>query len=250
MRTVKRSVMPCALMGLLVLLGGCHSSRQGEGSLSGESPIVAPPEVQTKESQAAMTPAGALARLEQGNARFVEGRSKVRNLPAKVSATAAGQYPFAVVLSCVDSRQPVELIFDQGIGDLFNARVAGNVLNDDILGSLEFACKVSGSKLIVVLGHSSCGAVKGAIDNVELGHLTGLLDRIKPAIAAVPADSQPRDSKNEEFVQRVAEANVMMTMEQIMTRSPILREMLEQHKIGLVGGMYDVSTGRVRFFPS
>lgn len=196
-----------------------------------------------------MTPQAALARLEEGNARFVEGKSKARNLPAKVAATAAGQYPFAVILSCLDSRLPVELIFDQGIGDVFNARVAGNVLNEDILGSLEFACKVSGSKLIVVLGHSECGAIKGAIDNVELGHLTGLLDRIQPAVDAVPAEVQPRNAKNGAFVQRVADANVELVREQIESESPILRGMLEQGENGLVAGTYDLSTGRVRIFP-
>ena len=144
--------------------------------------------VQTKESQAAMTPAQALQQLRDGNARFVAGKPIARNLPAEVKATASGQYPFAVVLSCLDSRQPVEMVFDQGIGDLFSARVAGNVLNDDILGSMEFACKASGAKLIAVVGHSNCGAIKGAIDDVELGNLTGLLTKIKPAMDAVPAD--------------------------------------------------------------
>jgi len=205
--------------------------------------------VLTKESQAALTPADAIGRLKEGNARFVEGRSKSRNLPAEAAATAAGQYPFAVILSCLDSRQPVELIFDQGIGDLFNARVAGNILNDDILGSLEFACKVSGAKLIVVLGHTDCGAVKGAIDRVELGHLPGLLERIQPAIDSVPSNSGSGDSKNKDYVQKVADSNVAITKAQIVIRSPILREMLEQRQIGLVGGMYDLSTGRVRFFP-
>ena len=223
------------------LLIGCHSS-----PVVGDKTVA----VQTKESQAAMTPQAALERLKAGNARFVADKSLARDLPAEVHATASGQYPFAVIVSCLDSRQPVELIFDQGIGDVFNARVAGNVLNEDILGSLEFACKVSGSKLIVVLGHSNCGAVKGAIDHVQLGHLTGLLHRIDPAIAAVPADIRPRDSKNPEFVADVAEANVKNVMQQIRERSPILREMIDQHQIGLAGGMYDLTTGRVYFYPN
>jgi len=227
---------------------GCQSPKRADSTPVRQEPARGTPSVQTRESQAAITPKEALAMLKEGNARFVAGRPNARNLPAKVRATASGQYPFAVILSCLDSRQPVELIFDQCIGDVFNARVAGNVLNDDILGSLEFACKVSGARLILVLGHSNCGAVKGAIDRVELGHLTGLLDRIKPAIAAVPADVQPRDSKNAEFVQKVADANVHLVMQQIRQRSPILREMLDQHQIGLVGGMYDLATGQVSFF--
>jgi carbonic anhydrase len=223
--------------------GGCK--REEPGNAAVDAPRA--PAVQTKEKQAAMTPAEALALLREGNERFVAGQSKIRNLPAKVAATAAGQYPFAVILSCLDSRQSVELLFDQGIGDVFNARVAGNVLNDDVLGSLEFACKVSGARLILVLGHSNCGAIKGAIDGVELGHLTGLLDRIKPAIAAVPASVGNRDSKNAEFIQQVADSNVRLVMKQIRERSPILKEMLDGKSIGLSGGMYDLSTGRVSF---
>ena len=163
---------------------------------------VTPP---TKESQAATTPQKALDELRAGNARFVAGHPLVRNQPADVKATASGQYPFAVVLSCLDSRQPIEIVLDQGVGDIFSARVAGNVLNDDILGSMEFACKVSGAKLIAVIGHSNCGAIKGAVDSVELGNLTGLLAKIKPAIEHVPADGQPRNSKNLQFVDKVSE---------------------------------------------
>jgi carbonic anhydrase len=202
----------------------------------------------TKESQAAMTPQSALAELKASNARFVAGHPLQRNLLADVQATASGQYPFAVVLSCVDSRQPIEIVFDQGIGDIFSARVAGNVLNDDILGSMEFACKVSGAKLIAVIGHSNCGAIKGAVDDVELGNLTGLLAKIKPAMDAVPTGVQPRTSKNAEFVDAVAEANVRLVMKEIRERSPILREMLDEGRIALVGGMYDLTTGKVRFF--
>jgi len=206
---------------------------------------VAPP---TKESQAAMTPESALAELKAGNARFVSGHPLARNQPADVQATASGQYPFAVVLSCLDSRQPIEIVLDQGIGDIFSARVAGNVLNDDILGSMEFACKVSGAKLIAVIGHSNCGAIKGAVDGAELGNLTGLLAKIQPAIAQVPADLQPRDSKNLAFVDQVAKANVKLVMQQIRERSPVLREMIDNGQVGLVGGMYDLSTGEVHFF--
>lgn len=228
------------LLALLFATGGQTSSPDENNAMF--------PPARTKDEQAAMTPQQALAELEAGNARFVAGRSDVRNLPAKVRATASGQYPFAVILSCLDSRQPIEIVFDQGIGDVFSARVAGNVLDDDILGSMEFACKVSGAKLIAVVGHSNCGAIKGAIDDVQLGNLTGLLDKIKPAIDAVPDDGRPRNSKNPEFVNKVAEANVRLVMQEVRQRSPILREMLDQGKIGLVGGMYDLSTGQVRFF--
>jgi carbonic anhydrase len=206
------------------------------------------PAERTKESQAALSPEDALAKLRAGNVRFVAGHSQSRNFPAEVRATASGQYPFAVILSCLDSRQPIEIVFDQGIGDVFSARVAGNVLNDDILGSMEFACKVSGAKLIAVVGHSNCGAIKGAVDHVQIGRLTGLLDRIQPAVAEVANNGQLRTAKNDEFVQKAAEANVRLVTQQIRERSPILREMLEAGKIGLVGGMYDLSTGEVRFF--
>jgi carbonic anhydrase len=171
-----------------------------------------------------------------------------RNPLADVKATASGQYPFAVVLSCIDSRQPVEIVLDQGIGDIFSARIAGNVLNDDILGSLEFACKVSGAKLIAVIGHSNCGAIKGGVDDAQLGHLTGLLAKIKPAIDAVPDDGTPRSSKNHEFVDKVAEANVRLVIQEIRDRSPVLREMMDKGQVGIAGGMYDLSTGEVRFF--
>jgi len=153
-----------------------------------------------------------------------------------------------VVLSCVNSRQPSELVLDQGIGDIFCARVAGNVLDESLLGSMEFACKVAGAKLIAVIGHSNCGAIKGAIDNVDLGNLTALLGRIQPAINQVAGNNQLRNSKDLEFVDKVAEANVRLVMQQIRERSPILRELLEKGQIGLVGGMYDLSTGRIRFY--
>jgi carbonic anhydrase len=204
--------------------------------------------VQTKESQAAMTPAQALQQLRDGNARFVAGKPLHRDFPAQVKATASGQYPFAVVLSCLDSRQSDEIVFDQGIGDIFCARVAGNVLNEDILGSMEFACKVSGAKLIAVVGHSNCGAIKGTIDDVQLGNLTGLLTKIKPAMDAVPATVQPRTSKNYSFVDQVSEANVRLVMQEISERSPVLRAMIDRGEIKLVGGMYDLATGKVQFY--
>src|SRR5215472_6044599 len=208
------------------------------------------PRQRTQEAQAKMSPQEAIDKLRAGNARFVAGKTRARDLQAEVRDTAGGQYPFAVILSCLDSRQPVEFVFDQGIGDVFNARVAGNILNDDILASMEFACKVSGSKAILVLGHSNCGAIKGAVDGVQLGKLTGLLDKIKPAAAQVPGTVQPRTSKNDEFVQKVAEANVRLVMQQIREQSPILRQMLDERKIGLEGGMYDLATGKVHLWPN
>jgi carbonic anhydrase len=197
--------------------------------------------VQTKESQAAMTPAKALDALKEGNKRFLAGTSMQKNLPAKVKASAGGQYPFAVVLSCMDSRVPVEAVCDQSIGDLFSIRVAGNVVNVDNLGSLEYAAKVIGVKLIVVLGHSSCGAIKGAIDNVKLGNLTELVGKIQPAIAA----SGPGTSKDYAYVDKVGEQNVRLAIKEIRAKSPVLKEMLDSGAVGLVGGMYDLKTGAV-----
>jgi carbonic anhydrase len=203
-------------------------------------------QVQTKESQAAMTPVKAMETLVQGNDRFLAGKGKVRDLNAKVIATAAGQYPFAAVVSCMDSRAPAEIVFDQGIGDVFSLRVAGNIIEEDFLGSLEYAAKVVGVKLIVVMGHTSCGAVKGAIDDVKLGNLTALLAQIQPAIAAV---GPPRGtSKDAAYVEKVAQANVRHAMKQIHAKSPVLDEMLKAGTLGLVGAMYEVETGKVVFY--
>jgi carbonic anhydrase len=237
------------LLGALILAAlisaSCESARQAPSSAT-ESPAGIGPS--TKERQAAMTPQQALAELKAGNARFLAGESRHRNLLAEVKATASGQYPYAVVLSCLDSRQPIEIVLDQGIGDIFSARVAGNVLTDDILASMEFGCKVAGAKQIAVIGHSNCGAIKGAVDNVEMENLTALLAKIKPAMDATPGYDQSRNSKNLEFVDKVAEANVRLVMRQIPERSAILREMLDKGQIGLEGGMYDLSTGKIRFF--
>jgi len=204
---------------------------------------VPPPlEVQTAVSQAAMTPAAALDRLKEGNARFVSNTAKRRDLPAKVIATASGQFPFAVVLGCMDSRSPIELVFDQGIGDVFGVRVAGNVVNDDELGSFEYAAKV-GAKLIVVLGHTGCGAVKGAIDDVKLGNLTGLLAKIRPAVT----EADCANAKDDACVTKVAELNVRRAMREIREQSPYLKTYLDAKTVGLVGGIYDVATGKVTF---
>jgi len=202
---------------------------------------------QTREAQAAITPDKALEMLAQGNQRFVSDKTVERDLLAQVKQTAKGQFPFAAVVSCLDSRLPPEIVFDQGIGDLYVARVAGNFVNDDILGSLEFATKLSSAKLIVVMGHSECGAVKGACDAAQLGLLTATLANVNPAVAAVQGDYTPRSSKNAEFVQAVAEMNVKLTMQKLRDRSVVLREMLDKGEIRMVGAMYDVSTGKVTF---
>ncbi|MCF8281264.1 MAG: carbonic anhydrase [Bacteroidales bacterium] len=194
-------------------------------------------------SQQSLTPTEALEFLKAGNQRFVGNLSYNRNLLQQVNETSDGQFPFAVVLSCIDSRTSAELIFDQGLGDIFSVRIAGNVLNDDILGSMEFACNVAGSKLVVVLGHSKCGAVKGACAHVEMGHLTGLLDKIQPSVNNISM----RQAKLDEaaFVEEVASENVRLQMEAVLERSSILRGLYEEGKIGVVGAMYSVETGEV-----
>ena len=201
-------------------------------------------------TQAAMTPAEALARLREGNARFVANRQMERDLLQQVRETGGGQYPFAIVLGCVDSRVPPELIFDQGIGDIFTTRIAGNFVNADILGSMEFACKVAGARLIFVLGHTDCGAIKGAIDDVHLGNLTGMLEKLKPAVEAVPNPAEGCSSQNAAFVHQVAEKNVELTLQAIRQQSPVLNEMLESGEIQIAGGIYDVETGVVSVRPT
>ena len=202
---------------------------------------------QTKESQAAITPAQALQKLKDGNARFVAGNMRKRNLLAQVKATGDGQYPFAAVVGCIDSREAAQVTFDQGIGDVFSATIAGNFVNDDILGSLEFACAITGAKIIVVVGHSECVAIKGACDDVVLGNLTQTLANIKPAVAAVSGFESDRTSANGAFVQAVAEKNVVLTVERIRQRSTILRDMAEKGAIAIAGAIYDVHTGKVTF---
>lgn len=204
---------------------------------------------QTKATQDQMTPVSALKELVEGNKRFVEKKQLNRDLMQQVAETSTGQYPFATVLSCIDSRVSSELIFDQGIGDIFSVRIAGNFVNEDILGSMEFACKLAGTKLILVLGHTACGAVKGACDHARLGNLTALINKIEPAVAAVkePAEESMRNSSNPTFVNDVATMNVKMTIEAIRTQSQVLKEMEDAGTIHIVGGMYDISTGKVTF---
>jgi len=200
--------------------------------------------VQTQASQAEMTPAKAIALLKEGNARFADGKGATRNYPAQVHATASGQYPFAAIVSCMDSRVPAEIVCDQGLGDVFNLREAGNVVDVDTLGGLEYAAKVVGVKLILVMGHSHCGAVKGAVDGVQLGNLTELLKKIQPAMTPpVPAAK----SKDDAYVQKVAEANVRLQMKEIQEKSPVIRELVQSGKLGIAGAMYDIDTGKMTF---
>ena len=201
---------------------------------------------QTKESQAALTPQTALQALMDGNKRFLDQTPAERSIIEQVKATAGGQYPFACILSCIDSRVPVEMVFDQGVGDLFSARIAGNFVNDDILGSMEFACKLAGSKVIMVLGHTACGGVKGACDNAELGLLTGMLAKIRPAVDAVKSEEgTDRSSKNSAFVNEVAAENVRMNVKAIPERSAVLKELIDSGDLIVVGAMYDVASGKV-----
>lgn len=202
----------------------------------------------TKETQDSLTPQLAIQILKEGNERFVNNIKINRNLLQQVNDTSSGQFPFAAILSCIDSRTSAELIFDQGLGDIFSIRVAGNILNDDILGSMEFACKLAGSKLIVVLGHTKCGAITGACDNVEMGHITTLLNKVKPAIASEKETSSERNGKNRTFVNNVTRNNVMLTVQQVKEQSPMLREMEQQGKIKIIGGLYDVDTAKVIFY--
>ncbi len=198
----------------------------------------------------ALTPQLAIDVLRRGNERFVNNLKANRNLLQQVNETSDGQHPFAIILSCIDSRTSAELIFDQGLGDIFSCRVAGNVLNEDILGSMEFACKVAGAKAIVVLGHTRCGAVRGACDGVELGNLTALLQKIQPAVDEETETYDNRTSSNADFVERVASLNVKRVKRQVIERSPILAAMLDNSEIALLGGMYDVESGAVDFYDS
>ncbi len=201
----------------------------------------------TRELRDALTPDMVLDVLRRGNERFVNNLKANRDLLEQVNATSDGQHPMAIVLSCIDSRTSAELTFDQGLGDIFSCRIAGNVLNEDILGSMEFACKLAGSKAIVVLGHSRCGAIKGACDGAKMGNLTTLLEKIRPAVELEKETTDNRTSSNPEFVERVATLNVQMVLQQIVERSEVLAGMLEKGEIALVGGMYDVETGAVDF---
>jgi carbonic anhydrase len=204
----------------------------------------------TKEQQITMTPESAIQRLKDGNSRFTKNKGFSRDLTSEVKQTSTGQNPYATVLHCIDSRVSAELIFDEGIGDVFSVRIAGNFENEDILGSMEFASKLAGTKVIVVLGHTACGAVKGACDDAKLGNLTALISKLKPAVEAVtePADTSKRNSANIDFVNSVAEKNVYMTIENIREKSPVLKEMEDNGEIKIIGAMYDIKDGSVTFY--
>jgi len=204
----------------------------------------------TRETQSTMTPQKALQYLKEGNQRFQNNLKANRNLLEQVNDTSDGQFPFATILSCIDSRVSAELVFDQGLGDIFSVRIAGNFINEDILGSIEFACKLAGSKIVLVLGHTACGAIKGACDDAKMGNLTAMISKIKPAVKAVkePEDESLRNSSNLEFVDAVSETNVHMAIANIRSMSPILKEMEDRDEIQIYGGMYDINTGAVDFF--
>ena len=204
----------------------------------------------SKETQSSLTPRMAVEILKEGNERFINNLKAQRNLLEQVNDTREGQWPFATILSCIDSRTSAELVFDQGLGDIFSIRIAGNIVNTDILGSMEFACKVAGSKLIVVLGHTKCGAVKGACDHVEMGNLTELLSKLQPAVysESETTAADKRNSKNGIFVENVATLNVKRSVKSIIERSYILEEMLDKGEIGIVGAMYNIETGKVEFY--
>lgn len=201
----------------------------------------------SREDQMHLTPALALQILQDGNNRFVNNLKANRNLLQQVNETSEGQYPFATILSCIDSRTSAELIFDQGLGDIFSIRIAGNILNEDILGSMEFATKVVGTKIIVVLGHTKCGAIAGACNHVEMGNLTTLLNKIQPAIYAETTVKEDRNGKNMDFVRKVTDIHVGLTIERIRRESPIIAQLESEGEIRIVGAMYDVETGKVHF---
>jgi carbonic anhydrase len=233
------------LPGVLAVFLVCTSS-----NALAQAPATAPERrdlATIKQEQATATPAQVLEWLQDGNQRFVSGNLQPRDMLHDQRVTASGQHPRAVILSCIDSRAPAEFIFDAGLGDLFNARIAGNIADNVLVGSMEFACKVSGAKLVLVMGHTSCGAIKGACDRVQLGNLTGLLDKIQPAIDDVKNVPGERNSKNTQFVEAVAEANVRLTVEQIRKLSPILSGMERDGSIQIVGCIYDLETGKTRF---
>lgn len=202
---------------------------------------------QTPEAQKSLTPDQAIEMLKDGNRRFVDNQQTDKDLAAQVEHGASGQYPFAVILGCIDSRVPAEIVFDQGIGDIFNVRIAGNIVNNDILGSIEYGCKVAGSNLVLVLGHTSCGAVKGAVQKVELGHITELLSKVIPAINSITDPKPDSDDLLGPYVNKVAEINIHNSINDIRERSNILKELENDGAIKIIGALYDVKTGIVNF---
>ena len=235
-RTFVKSVMGVAAAGML------GAPLLGVAELSFAAAL-------DKEDRDRLTPDEILDAMKRGNERFRTGKSTEHDYVSQKRATIAGQYPAAVILSCIDSRAPAEIIFDARIGDTFNARVAGNIANEDLVGSLEFACALAGAKVILVMGHTSCGAIKGAIDGAQLGKLTGLLDKIKPAISATRYEGV-RTSKNGDFVDAVARTNVLLTISEIRRRSDVLAALESDGKVRIMGSMYHLDGGRVDFFAS
>lgn len=234
----QKILLPTIALSIVVSLGAGPGRSQQEPQ----------PKTQTKESQAALTPKQALALLKAGNKRFVEGKLLNRDLREQAKVTSLGQFPYAVILSCQDSRTSSEILFDLNKGDAFSIRIAGSIINEDVLGGMEFGAKLSGAKLIAVIGHNECGAIKGAVDNAQLGNLTALLSKIRPAIEAIPSSVEPRNSKNKTYVDMVAKQNVLLAMRQIRERSPVLKEMIDAGQLIVVGGMFDLETGRVTFY--
>ena len=237
-RTYKQNLLVTVIT--VLILAGCNTAPVPATKLHDLTEI--------KSEQAALTPAQALESLKRGNERYASGKTVSRDMLHDRRITAAGQYPHAIILSCIDSRVNAETIFDAGIGELFSARIAGNIADADLVGSMEYACAEAGAKLVLVMGHTSCGSIKGACDHLELGNLTGLLNKIEPAVSAVQDVQGERNSKNSVFVDAVCEANVRLTIERIRELSPILSELEKAGKIRIMGCIYNLETGRVRFF--
>ncbi len=228
-----------------LLFSSCSENKQEQVKQDEQKKL---DKVMTQEEQKSLTPDKVMTLLKEGNDRFVKGDLTVKDLPKQIIEASKGQYPKAVILSCLDSRVPIEKVFDRSIGDVFVARVAGNIVNEDILASMEYGCKVSGAKLIVVLGHSDCGAVKSAIDNVQMGNITELLAKIRPSIDSLGPYSGEKTSKNKEFVQKVSNENVRTAIDNIRLNSPILKEMEDKGEIKIVGADYDIDNGKVNFY--
>lgn len=244
-QSIRPALLPLALslFGLVGALRGSGADHGGHASASG-----AAGEIMTEEKQDLTSPLQAYEWLLAGNERFRTGKVRPKDFVAQRKVVAHGQHPYATIVSCMDSRTSSEVLFDANLGDFFNIRIAGNIINDDILGSLEYAHKVAGAKLIVVLGHTHCGAVKGAADDVVMGNLTGLVARIRPAVAAIPNDGKPRNSKNLDFIDRAGRMNVILAVRQIRERSALLRDLQDRGQIDIVGGFYDLDSGRVEFY--
>ncbi len=246
---MEKTIRSIALLSLLAIAAACSQQDRANSTtdMAGIQPAnILVEEVLTAEQQAALTPDEVIQMLKEGNERFMTNDLTARDHSAQVRKSTNAQYPKAIILSCVDSRVPVEDVFDRGIGDVFVARVAGNFVNEDILGSMEFATRVSGSKLVLVLGHEHCGAVKAAVDDVKLGNITPMLEKIKPAVEAINYSGE-RNSENAEFVHMVCESNVQHTISQIRKNSPILKEMEENGEIKIAGAVYDMDNGKVTF---